>query len=105
VNLAHRNAIALREIFNRSQLWERHLRGELQLDVIYDGVPRPENKQPAGTRSITAALVKFDSQSGRRRRLAVVHFYRLPSGRINNRSGRPDPKMCIVRGVKYVLKT
>jgi hypothetical protein len=38
------------------------------------------------------------------RTVAVVHYYRLPDGTINNERNAPDPKMCIVEGVKYVLK-
>jgi len=38
------------------------------------------------------------------RKVAFVHYYRLPDGTINNRANAPDPKWCIVEGVKYVLR-
>jgi len=94
---------ALRDVFNGAELWEKRMAGDLMEVVDRNSTPRLENKQPRGTRSITSHL--YDARSGMTlRTVAVVHYYRLPDGTINNERNAPDPKMCIVEGVKYVLK-
>lgn len=93
----------LRSMFNDSGLWEAYLAGDLELDVQRDRPPNPRNKQPEGTRSVTAFLVRVES-GGRRKKLAFVHYYELPDGTINNKAGMPDPKWCEVDGTRFVLK-
>jgi hypothetical protein len=93
----------LRRIFNDSGLWDEVAAGRLVEQKLKNRPPNPENKQPPGTRSISAFICSEDER-GRRTRLALVHYYRLPDGTINNRSGLPDPKWCIVDGVTYELE-
>lgn len=93
----------LRDIFNASGMWEAVLRGELVRERLRNRPPTPANKQPGGTRSITAFICSEDRR-GRRTRLAFVHYYLLPDGTINNSKGLPDPKWCIVEGVRYELE-
>jgi len=93
----------LRKVFDKAGLWAAYQRGELQLDVQRDRPPARANKQPPGTRSITAYLVRIEP-NGRRRKVAFVHYYLLPDGTINNTANAPDPKWCLVNGVRYVLR-
>jgi hypothetical protein len=89
----------LREIFNREVL-PRIERGELWEMVVNSGVPRPEARQPAGTRS--EVVDYFDTPEGRLRKVARIHRYKLPNGSIGA-SGKPDPKLVEHDGRRYCL--
>jgi hypothetical protein len=93
----------LRSTFNASGIWERKQRRELYERIVRNGEPDPNNNQPEGARSITSIIYELDERA-RARNVALVHYYRLPDGTINNAAGLPDPKWCLVEGVKYVLK-
>jgi hypothetical protein len=97
------SATELRRIFNESGMWDDVAAGRLVEQKLKNRPPTPQNKQPPGTRSITAYICSEDER-GRRTRLAFVHYYRLPDGTINNAAGLPDPKWCLVDGVTYELE-
>jgi len=88
----------LRKVFNEAQMWERCLANELTEQRTRTGTPRADYNQPDGTLSVASYLVDRDG-----RRVALVHYYLLPNGRINNNKNMPDPKWCIVGDTRYSL--
>ena len=80
----------LRALFGHLRLWERRLANELLEVELVNRDPTPANKQPPGTRSIVSQLCRMDGL--KRTVLAVVHYYRLPNGDINNAVKLPHPK-------------
>lgn len=92
------SAPELRRLFNESSLWDRCQTGELVERRSWQGEPHPTSGQKAGTQSISSFLV-----DRRGRKLAFVHYFLLRDGSIANGKGLPDPKWCIVGGVRYQL--
>lgn len=92
-------ASQLRVLFNEARIWDRRLANELLEVSMREAPPTPANKQPSGTVSVLARII--DLRSGQT--VAIIHYYRLPDGSINNAAGLPDPKLCVVEGVTYVL--
>jgi hypothetical protein len=93
--------VEIRGEFNRSGLFERAERGEVLKTTIRDAEPDPSYHQPPGTRSQT--IEYHDVVDGRLVKVAVVHQFLLPNGRINNRAERPDPKYLLVDGEIWAL--
>lgn len=93
----------LRALFGNLRLWEQRQANQLLEVEIRNGEPNPANKQPAGTRSIMAQLCRMDGL--KRTVVAVVHYYRLPNGDINNAVRLPDPKWVLdVDGTAYTVR-
>ena len=82
--------IEIRELFNRSGLFEQALQGELNTVLEDDRPVRAELGMPEGTRSQMVWYLSLDGQ-----KLALFHQYLLPDGSIGG-SGRPDPKRMIL---------
>lgn len=80
----------IRERFNKLDLLERIIRGELKSILLVDRPVQPEVGLPEGTRSQMVWYLGPDGQE-----LALVHQYLLPDGTIGG-SGRPDPKRLIL---------
>ncbi len=80
----------IRERFNKSGLFERVLRGELETVLEDDRLVREEVGLPQGARSQMVWYLGPDGQ-----KLVLVHQYLLPDGTIGG-SGRPDPKRMIL---------
>lgn len=83
-------ASEIRMLFNRSDLFERVLRGELETVLEDDRLVRDEVGLPQGARSQMVWYLGPDGQ-----KLVLVHQYLLPDGTIGG-SGRPDPKRMIL---------
>lgn len=90
----------LRSRFNAmvEQFHANSIRLEYQYPPLRDGNPAPANQQPVSARSIVTYLLDPTDEW---RRLALVHFYRLPDGQLSA-SGKPDPKWAYIDGVIYV---
>jgi hypothetical protein len=84
------DSFQLCKLFNETGYFERAQRGELLRTLVRAGTPGPEYNQPPGT--ISETWWWHESRGTRLVRVAVVHQFVLPDGRINNAVGRPDPK-------------
>lgn len=89
----HVDEWTLRQQFNKSGLFERAQRGEL-LVTMDEHDASPDYNQPLGTKSQT--IHYYEVRDGRLVKLAILHQFVLPSGKINNRAQRPDPKFLLV---------
>jgi hypothetical protein len=88
----------LRRVFNeRAKYWERVQTGELDETIIDNEPAARKYRFPAGTRDQT---VWYYERTPKRRRVAVVHQFCKPNGRLAA-SGKPDPKWVLYRGTIY----
>ncbi len=86
----------IRRLFNEGRYQERLDAGELVAELRKSKHPSaPRARMPVCTRSQTLVYL-----NGRRRFVAIVHQYLLPSGRLGA-SGRPDPKLLRHEGRIY----
>ena len=91
------DAETLRNLFNKLELWDRLLDGEL-FDLTLDERPAPQTAgQPPGT------LSRLDAIYEQGVKVAEVHYYLLPDGSVGA-SGMPDPKAVLVDDVLYLLE-
>lgn len=88
----------LREIFNR-HIAPRIAAGELYARVQWERTPRPGSGQPPGTRS--QIVNYYDAATDAK--VAVVHRYLLPDGRVGA-SGLEDPKQVLWDGTVHVQR-
>ncbi len=89
----------LRRIFNDRRLWAKVETGELIEKVIRSGHPAPHRSgQPFCTQSQMVGYY----EAGRHQRVALVHQYLRPDGKIGG-SGRPDPKAVLDGDTLYLL--
>lgn len=88
----------MRDRFNTDRIWERVQTGEL-IGVVEDERPAlPIRGQPPGTTSVLMHIYTPSAQ-----KVAVVHFFRLPDGKVGA-SGKVDPKKLHVDGEIWQLE-
>jgi len=86
----------IQRLFNQGRYAERQKAGEFAAIIVKDRHPAaPKAPVPVCTRS---QLVLYKDK--RRRTVAIVHQYLLPSGELGA-SGKPDPKQLWHEGVLY----
>ncbi len=69
--------------------------GALLEVVTSEGTPRPEAKEPPGTRS--QRVEYWEPAEGRLCKVATIHRYLRPDGTLGA-SGKPDPKRVFYEG-------
>lgn len=90
----------LRQVLDESGYLARA--GQDILVTVVDAHPAaPEFRQPAGTMSET--IWYSETRGNKLVRVAVLHQFVLPDGRINNRAGLPDPKYVRIGDDHYKL--
>jgi hypothetical protein len=90
----------LRQVLDASGYLERAGR-DILVTVAERHPAAPEFHQPPGTMSET--LWYSESRVGKLVRVAVLHQFVLPDGRVNNRAGLPDPKYIRIGDDQYKL--
>lgn len=91
------SATKLRSLYKKEQLDKRLADGTLFEMMISENRPSRASNQPQGT--VSQLVGYYDANT----KVAEVHRFLMPDGTLGG-SGKPDPKMVLSNGVRYVLE-